>query len=68
MRTVQQNLIAAGYLSGAASGQFDARTIAAIRAFETANDLLPTGRISAPLVAKLQRTGTPRARVAASGQ
>ena len=68
VRTVQQNLIAAGYLSGAASGHFDARTIAAIRAFETANDLLPTGRISAPLITKIQRTGPPRARVAASGQ
>jgi peptidoglycan hydrolase-like protein with peptidoglycan-binding domain len=67
VRTVQQNLIAAGYLTGAASGHFDARTTAAIRAFETANDLLPTGRISAPMVAKLQRAGTARARVA-SGQ
>lgn len=67
VRTVQQNLIAAGFLTGAASGHFDGRTIAAIRAFETANDLLPTGRISAPMVAKLQRAGTPRARVA-SGQ
>ena len=67
VRTVQQNLIAAGFLTGAASGQFDGRTIAAIRTFETANDLLPTGRISAPMVAKLQRAGTPRARVA-SGQ
>jgi peptidoglycan hydrolase-like protein with peptidoglycan-binding domain len=68
VRTVQQHLIAAGYLSGAASGHFDARTTTAIRAFETANDLLPTGRISAPLVAKLQRAGTPRARVAVSSQ
>jgi peptidoglycan hydrolase-like protein with peptidoglycan-binding domain len=67
VRTVQQYLIAAGYLTGAASGRFDARTAAAIRAFETANDLPPTGRISASMVAKLQRAGTPRARVA-SGQ
>jgi hypothetical protein len=67
VRTVQQNLIATGYLSGSASGTFDARTMAAIRAFETANDLLPSGRISAPLVAKLQRAGSSRARVA-SGQ
>jgi peptidoglycan hydrolase-like protein with peptidoglycan-binding domain len=68
VRTVQQNLIAAGYLTGAASGHFDARTATAIRAFETANELSPTGRISAPLVTKLQRAGSPRARVAASGQ
>jgi peptidoglycan hydrolase-like protein with peptidoglycan-binding domain len=67
VRTVQQNLIAAGYLTGAASGQFDARTASAIRAFETANELSPTGRISAPLVTKLQRAGSSRARVAASG-
>ena len=68
VRTVQQNLIAAGHLSGAASGHFDARTAVAIRAFESANDLSPTGRISALLVAKLQHVGAPRARVAASGQ
>ena len=64
VRTVQQNLIAAGYLSGIASGRFDARTMAAIRAFETANDMLPTGRISSPLVAKLQRAGAPARAVA----
>jgi Putative peptidoglycan binding domain len=68
VRTVQQNLIATGHLNGPASGHFDARTAAAIRAFETANNLSPTGRISAPLVTRLQRAGTPRARVAASGQ
>ena len=68
VRTVQQHLIAAGYLTGTASGKFDARTTAAIRVFETANDLLPTGRISAPMVAKLQRAGASRAKVVASGQ
>lgn len=68
VRAVQQNLIAAGYLTAPASGKFDARTIAAIRAFETSNDLLATGRISAPMVAKLQRAGAPRAKVVASGQ
>ena len=67
VRAVQQQLIAAGYLRGNSSGQLDARTIAAIRAFEAANELTPTGRISAPLIAKLQRTGTRRATVA-SGQ
>jgi peptidoglycan hydrolase-like protein with peptidoglycan-binding domain len=68
VRTVQQNLIEAGYMSASASGKLDTRTVAAIRAFERANDLLPTGRISAPMVAKLQRAGALRARVAASGQ
>ena len=65
--TVQQQLTAVGHLTGAQSGQLDARTIAAIRSFESANDMLATGRISAPLVARLQRAGMPRARVA-SGQ
>lgn len=68
MRTVQQNSIASGYLTGPASGKFDSRTVAAICAFEAANDLLPTGRISAPMVAKLQRAGALRARVATSSQ
>ncbi len=65
--TVQQQLIAAGHLNGTPNGQLDARTIAAIRSFETANDMLATGRISAPLMARLQRAGAPRARLA-SGQ
>lgn len=67
VRAAQQQLIAAGHLAGAPSGQLDARTIAAIRSFETANDMMATGRISAPLMARLQRAGTPRARLA-SGQ
>ena len=64
VRTVQQQLVAAGHLAGSPSGQLDARTIAAIRSFETAHDLIVTGRISAPLVARLQRPGTARARLA----
>ncbi len=67
VKSVQQQLIAAGHLTGAPSGQLDARTIAAIRSFETANDMMQTGRISAPLVAKLQRAGSSRSRLA-SGQ
>ncbi len=62
VRAVQQHLIATGYLKGQPSGVPDAATIAAIRAFETAHRLAPTGRISAPLVARLQQN---RARVAA---
>lgn len=64
VRTVQQHLIAAGYLKGQATGVPDAPTIAAIRAFETTQQLAPTGRISAPLMARLQQG---RARIA-SGQ
>lgn len=62
VRAVQQQLIASGYLRGQPSGVPDAPTVTAIRAFETAHQLTPTGRISAPLVARLQQN---RARVAA---
>jgi peptidoglycan hydrolase-like protein with peptidoglycan-binding domain len=62
VRATQQQLIASGYLRGQATGVPDAPTIAAIRAFETAHRLAPTGRISAPLIARLQQN---RARVAA---
>jgi peptidoglycan hydrolase-like protein with peptidoglycan-binding domain len=61
MRNVQQHLIATGYLKGQPTGVPDAPTIAAIRAFETVHRLAVTGRISAPLMARLQQN---RARVA----
>jgi hypothetical protein len=64
VNTVQQHLIAAGHLKGRPSGVPDAPTITAIRAFETAHQLAPSGRISAPLMARLQQS---RARIA-SGQ
>jgi len=62
VRTVQQHLVASGYLKGQPTGVPDAPTIAAIRAFETAHQLAPTGRISAQLLARMQQN---RARVAA---
>lgn len=64
VRTVQQHLIAGGYLKGQPTGVPDAPTIAAIRAFETAQRLALTGRISAPLMARFLQS---RARIA-SGQ
>ncbi len=64
VRTVQQHLIATGYLKSQPTGVPDARTVAAIRAFETSQQLAPTGRISAPLMARLLQG---RARIA-SGQ
>jgi peptidoglycan hydrolase-like protein with peptidoglycan-binding domain len=64
VRTVQQHLIASGHLRGQATGVLDAATIAAIRTFETTQQLAPTGRISAPLMARLLQS---RARIA-SGQ
>ena len=60
--SVQQHLIATGHLRGQPTGVPDAATTAAIRTFETAHQLAPTGRISAPLVARIQQS---RARVAA---
>lgn len=59
---VQQQLIATGYLNGRPTGVPDAPTVTAIRTFETAHQLAPTGRISAPLMARLQQS---RTRVAA---
>lgn len=56
VRAVQQQLIASGYLKGQPSGVPDAPTAAAIRAYETAHRLAPTGRISAPLMARLQQS------------
>jgi peptidoglycan hydrolase-like protein with peptidoglycan-binding domain len=62
VRAVQQHLIATGHLKGQPTGVPDAATIAAIRTFETTHQLAPTGRISAPLLARIQQS---RARVAA---
>ena len=62
VRSVQQHLIATGHLKGQPTGIPDAPTTAAVRTFETAHQLAPTGRISAPLVARIQQS---RARVAA---
>jgi len=62
VRSVQQHLISTGYMRGAPTGIPDAPTIAGIRAFETAQQLPPTGRISAPLMARIQQN---LARVAA---
>ena len=63
VRTVQQNLIAAGYLSGSASGTLR-RAHHRRRSARSRRPMIccPAGRISAPLVAKLQRAGAPRAR------
>ncbi len=66
-RVAQQHLIATGHLSGAANGQLDARTTAAIRSFEATTDLKPSGRISAPLMARLLKAA-PRRSTVASGQ
>lgn len=53
IRTVQQSLDRHGYRPGAADGLLGDATAQAIRAFERDNGLAESGRISAPLVARL---------------
>lgn len=57
-RLVQQLLARRGYNIAAIDGRLDEDTRRAILAFEAEQRLRPSGRISAPLVARLQRTGT----------
>lgn len=61
IRTIQQSLVALGYLQGSVDGHLGEVTRRAIREFEMDNGLVPSGRISSPLFAKL-------ARAAASGR
>ena len=63
----RQALIETGHLTGGANGQLDARTVTAIRSFESTGDLRPSGRVSAPLMVRLQRA-IPRRSTVASGQ
>ncbi len=56
LRTVQQALATLGYFSGRIDGQPGEATTRAIREFEIDNGLVPTGRVSAPLLARLSRT------------
>jgi peptidoglycan hydrolase-like protein with peptidoglycan-binding domain len=55
IRSVQQSLRALGYLAALADGQVSEDTVRAIREFEMDNGLVPSGRISAPLVQRLTR-------------
>jgi len=65
IRLVQQHLIARGYSIAAVDGRMSDDTRRAIAAFEAEQRLKPSGRISAPLLAKLQRS-PPAGRVAFS--
>jgi peptidoglycan hydrolase-like protein with peptidoglycan-binding domain len=62
IRTVQQALADNGYVLGTPSGEMTEDTVRAIREFEAEQALPPTGRISAPLMARLAKaaksTGT----------
>ncbi|HXF53880.1 MAG TPA: peptidoglycan-binding domain-containing protein [Hyphomicrobiaceae bacterium] len=62
-RLVQQQLIAHGYSISAVDGRLGDDTRRAIAAFEADQRLKPSGRISAPLLAKLQGSA-PTGRVA----
>jgi peptidoglycan hydrolase-like protein with peptidoglycan-binding domain len=55
IRSIQQLLGALGYLAATPDGQMSDETVRAIREFEMDAGLVPTGRISAPLVARLSR-------------
>jgi len=55
IRIVQQGLGQLGYLAARPDGLVSDQTIRAIREFEMDSGLVPTGRISGPLVARLAR-------------
>lgn len=55
IRSVQQSLGALGYLAVSADGIVTDDTVRAIREFEMDAGLVPTGRISGPLVARLAK-------------
>ncbi|MEZ5853620.1 MAG: peptidoglycan-binding domain-containing protein [Hyphomicrobiaceae bacterium] len=54
-RAVQQSLHHLGYLSSTADGRISEETARAIREFEMDSGMIPTGRISAPLVNQLAK-------------
>lgn len=55
VRSVQQSLHALGYFASQPDGQASEETIRAIREFEMDGGLVPTGRISGQLVARISR-------------
>lgn len=56
VRSVQQSLATLGYFAGTSDGVLGDDTIKAIREYEVDNGLVPTGRVSAPLLQKIART------------
>jgi peptidoglycan hydrolase-like protein with peptidoglycan-binding domain len=61
VRTAQQSLAQLGYFTGKIDGLVGDETVRAIREFEMDSGLVPTGRISAPLILRLARsTSSPR--------
>lgn len=56
IRSVQQSLSVLGYFAGRIDGFAGDDTVRAIREYEMDAGLVPTGRVSGPLVARLQRS------------
>lgn len=61
IRSVQQSLSQLGYFAAKIDGRGNEETTRAIREYEMDSGLVPTGRVSAPLLVKLARSiGAPR--------
>ena len=58
VRSVQQSLAMLGYFAGAIDGVLGDDTVKAIREYEVDSGLVPTGRVSAPLLQKIAHTMT----------
>ena len=58
LRTVQQSLATLGYFAGKVDGRPGDETERAIREYEMDNGLVPTGRVSAPLLNRLARSAS----------
>jgi peptidoglycan hydrolase-like protein with peptidoglycan-binding domain len=56
VRSVQQSLAMLGYFAGPIDGVLGDDTVKAIREYEVDSGLVPTGRVSAPLLQKIART------------
>lgn len=57
VRSVQQSLSTLGYFAGRIDGFMGDDSVRAIREYEMDQGLVPTGRVSGPLVARLARAG-----------
>ena len=61
IRTVQQSLSQLGYFAGKIDGHAGDDTVRSIREYEVDAGLVPSGRVSAPLLMKLARSTTGKA-------
>ena len=62
VRNVQKSLVALGYQSGSVDGRLGEDTIKAIRDFEMDRGLVPKGRVSAEVLARLSEAAAPAKR------